>query len=88
MKDKDKSKGMPYSVSPSCDPVFGQPKSCYELINKYGTYNIQPTADTSNEYPAISHGLSKEEAERIERERNEWKSECLKRAKSEKNENG
>lgn len=24
-----------------------------ELINRYGTYNIQPTADTDNEYPKI-----------------------------------
>ncbi len=73
MDKKDKSDNMPYSPTPSCDPVFGQPKSCYELINKYGTYNIQPTADTSNEYPAISHGLSKEEAKRVEKERDEWK---------------
>ena len=28
-----------------------------DLINKYGTYNIQDTADTSNLFPMISHGL-------------------------------
>lgn len=72
MKKNDKNSNMPFSQTPSCDPVFGQPKSCYELINKYGTYNIQPTADTSNEFPAISHGLSKEERKRIEKEREEW----------------
>lgn len=76
MKEKDNKDGMPYSQTPSCDPVFGQPKSCYELINKYGTYNIQPTADTSNEFPAIAHGLSKQEQERIKRERDEWKKDC------------
>lgn len=63
---------MPYRQTPSCDPVFGQPESCYDVVNKYGTYNIQPTADTSNEYPAISHGLSKEERKRKEKERDEW----------------
>ena len=31
-----------------------------ELINKYGTYNIQPTAEADNLYPAIAHGLPKE----------------------------
>lgn len=45
--------------TPSSTPVFGQPKTAEELINKYGTYNIQPTADTSNEFPYISHGLPK-----------------------------
>ncbi len=83
MDKKDKNNNMPYSQTPSCDPVFGQPKSCYELINKYGTYNIQPTADTSNEYPAISHGLSQQEAKRVKKERDEWKENCLKRAKKE-----
>ena len=26
-------------------------------MNKYGTYNIQPTADTENVFPLISHAL-------------------------------
>lgn len=38
-------------------PVFGQPESCADLVNKYGTYNIQPTADTENVFPLISHAL-------------------------------
>ena len=28
-----------------------------DLVNKYGTYNIQPTADTENVFPLISHAL-------------------------------
>jgi len=44
------------------DAVMGQPESCFELINKYGTYEIQPTADSGNKYPAISQGLSKKAA--------------------------
>lgn len=73
MKNEQHSNKMPYNPTPSCDPVFGQPESCYDMVNKYGTYNIQPTADTSNEYPAIAHGLSKKEKERKEKERDEWK---------------
>ncbi len=36
-----------------------QPKNVTELINKYGTYEIQPTADTDNKYPTISQGIAK-----------------------------
>jgi len=35
-----------------------------ELINQYGTYNIQPTADTENVFPAIAQGLAEGFAER------------------------
>lgn len=36
--------------------VEGQPETAADLINKYGTYNIQPTAESENEYPAIAQG--------------------------------
>ena len=29
----------------------------FDLVNKFGTYNIQPTADTSDLFPMIAHGL-------------------------------
>ena len=29
------------------------------MVNQYGTYNIQKTADTDNPYPAIAQGLPK-----------------------------
>lgn len=29
------------------------------ILNAYGTYNIQPTADTDNEFPAIAQGYPK-----------------------------
>lgn len=41
------------------DAVMGQPETCDELLHKYGTYNIQPTDDSDNEFPQISQGLSK-----------------------------
>ena len=40
------------------DAVMGQPESCFELINKYGTYEIQPTCDTENQYPCIAQGFN------------------------------
>lgn len=30
---------------------------CADLVNKYGTYNIQPTSDTENLFPLIAPGL-------------------------------
>ena len=39
------------------EAVMGQPESCDEILHKYGTYNIQPTADSDNSFPKISHGL-------------------------------
>lgn len=35
-------------------------KTAFGLINEYGTYEIQRTADTSNVFPAIAQGLSKQ----------------------------
>ncbi|MBR4888108.1 MAG: hypothetical protein IKU17_03080 [Clostridia bacterium] len=35
-------------------------KSAFDLINEYGTYEIQRTADTSNAFPAIAQGYSKQ----------------------------
>lgn len=52
-----KDKGIPYVMDASSQPFFGQPDDCFELINRYGTYNIQPTADTKNIFPAIAQGL-------------------------------
>ncbi len=40
-------------------PITDVPENVSELLNKYGTYEIQPTADTDNTYPTIAQGLSK-----------------------------
>lgn len=39
------------------DAVYGHPETCDEILHKYGTYNIQPTADSDNSFPKISQGL-------------------------------
>ena len=38
--------------------IHGNPETAYEMINKYGTYEIQPTNDTKNPFPIIAQGLS------------------------------
>ena len=50
-------KGMPYDGTPEVNAFPGDPDDCFDMVNKYGTYNIQPTADTENVFPLISHAL-------------------------------
>lgn len=35
-------------------------KDAFDMVNEYGTYEIQPTADTQNTFPAIAQGLPKD----------------------------
>lgn len=30
----------------------------FDMVNKYGTYNIQQTNDTDNTFPAIAQGIA------------------------------
>ena len=50
--------------SPSSNNVSGQPQNSFEMVNKYGTYNIQPTNDSDNEFPEIAQGLGTQEKEK------------------------
>ena len=45
--------------------VPGQPETAEDMVNKYGTYNIQPTADTDNSFPKIAQGLAKPKNRKI-----------------------
>lgn len=54
--------------------IQGTPKSVYGMLNKYGTYEIQPTADTDNAFPAISQGLSEVEQARQRKDTTKRKS--------------
>ena len=47
-------------LTPSVEPVMHEPETAEEMVNKYGTYNIQPTADTENLFPLIAPGLPDE----------------------------
>ena len=37
------------------------PETVFEQVNKYGTYEIQPTADSDNDFPKIAQGLPKKQ---------------------------
>ena len=58
------------------------PYDSFDLVNMYGTYNIQPTADHGNEYPAIAQGLSKAENKERARARDSWKAGQAKKPQS------
>ena len=75
-KKKKKSEGSP------CFSEAREPLDSFDYVNMYGTYNIQPTADREDEYPAIAQGLSREAAAERKRARNEWKSEQAKRPRN------
>ena len=45
--------------TPSSTPIMDDPLTAMEMVNKYGTYEIQPTADNDNKFPKIAQGLPK-----------------------------
>ena len=57
MARKDGS--FPYDATPDVHHFNGVPESCFDVVNMYGTYNIQPTSDTENRFPLIAPGLPK-----------------------------
>ena len=50
-------KSFPHDATPDVHDFSSPPENVRELINMYGTYNIQPTADTDNVFPLIAPGL-------------------------------
>jgi len=56
---EEKDRGFPYEQTPMAEGRFGQPEDCIDLVNRYGTYNIQPTNEQENLFPMIAQGLPK-----------------------------
>lgn len=56
-KRKRSREGFPYDATPDVHHFPGVPRSSFDLVNMYGTYNIQPTSDTENTFPLIAPGL-------------------------------
>ncbi len=51
MNDNEKNEIL-RSMKPD-EAVFGEPVDAVDLINKYGTYEVQDTTDTDNVFPLI-----------------------------------
>ena len=59
-------------MTPSAVSVGDAPDDSFQLVNKYGTYEIQPTADTDNKFPTIAQGFSRKEQERERLDEKSW----------------
>lgn len=53
---KKRSKNHIDTLEASSTEIVGQPENAFEMVNKYGTYNIQPTSDSGNDFPHIAQG--------------------------------
>ena len=42
-----------------CESPENRNKTAEDIINEYGTYEIQKTSDTDNRYPFIAQGYNK-----------------------------
>ncbi len=59
MKKDKKTKTDYYEKENSLLNVEALPNSAFDMVNRYGTYEIQATADSHNQYPAIAQGFNK-----------------------------
>ena len=57
MKNNDKN----IDMEPSVMPKKVEDESAINMVNNYGTYEVQNTADTNNQYPAIAQGFNKKQ---------------------------
>ena len=65
MKREEKStKEKLATAEMSVADVLGMPEDVFGMLHKYGTYNIQPTADSDNEFPEIAQGIPPEKTHR------------------------
>lgn len=51
------TKNIKDKATPSANDYSKIPFTSFDLINKYGRYNVQATADTDNPFPHIAQGL-------------------------------
>ena len=58
MSEEKENKRLPVDEI-SSEPFGGMPETAFEMVNRYGTYEIQATSDTENMYPAIAQGFNK-----------------------------
>ena len=56
MSEKHK---LPHDATPDVHEFHAPPEDIHDIINGWGTYNIQATANTDNLFPLIGPGLPK-----------------------------
>lgn len=50
----------PHDATPDVHAFSAPPESTRDIVNMYGTYNIQRTADTDDLFPLIAPGLPRQ----------------------------
>ena len=56
MNEKHK---LPHDATPDVHEFHAPPEDIHDIINGWGTYNIQATDNTENTFPLIGPGLPK-----------------------------
>ena len=51
----EQKRPLPKEEEISAVPVLGEPVDAWDQINKYGTYEMQDTANTDNVFPTIGY---------------------------------
>ena len=51
----------------------GQPMGNDDVINKYGTYEVQATNGTEHDFPQIAQGMAKEEMKVLREREAHWR---------------
>lgn len=61
MKKEEKKDRRPEKFDPPLEiparPFRSNPETPLEIINTYGTYEVQATANSENDFPAIAQGI-------------------------------
>ena len=58
---------------PGGDRRPGWPEGDDDVINKYGTYEVQRTCGTENDLPQIAQGLAAQQAAQLEEKARRWR---------------
>lgn len=73
MKKKISINGGQDKFTLSSDSYLYEPEDSFETVNKYGTYEIQPTSATENAFPKIAQSLAKEKNRKVKQSgSSEW----------------
>lgn len=59
MKNNRRNRKSEIITDLSAEGFGGQPYDAIDMVNTYGTYDIQATADTDNTFPTIAQGTPK-----------------------------
>ena len=56
---------------------IGWPDGDDDVVNKYGTYEVQRTNGIENDFPQIAQGLARAEAQRLKEKEKRWRAKGL-----------